>query len=121
MITGIGIDIVTISRFQKLVERYQSKFTQKIFTARELALCEVKANKIESLAARWAAKEAFSKAIGTGWREPFRWKSIEILADDLGKPRLVLAPEIKSVFPIARIHVSLSHTAEYATAIVILE
>ncbi len=83
---AVGADIVEISRVAALIERYRERFTGRIFTARELAACQ---GRVESLAARWAAKEAVAKALGTGIG-PMRFTEIEVLQDAAGRPDLRL-------------------------------
>ena len=125
MIFGIGIDIIEVERIAKQVHDSSSTFIQKIFTEKEIAYCETKIkNKAQNYAARFAAKEAFFKAIGTGWRNGFRWQDIEVENDDLGKPMVAVSGTLKSFVEkknILNIHVSLSHVKEMAVALVILE
>lgn len=121
MISGIGIDIVEIDRFQASIERFGERFYHKIFSPNELQYCQKKVNWIESLAVRWAAKEAFSKAIGTGWRKPFHWKDIEIVNDQAGKPFISLKGELVNLSKNKMIHLSLSHSKNNAIAFVIIE
>lgn len=121
MIKGIGIDIVEISRIKRMIERWGNRFAQKVFTQREIQLCEMKPDFVQSLTARWAAKEAFAKALGTGWDATFRWREIEILSDPKGKPFMLLSGSMKQAVASARIHLSLSHSNENAIAIVMIE
>lgn len=122
MILGIGTDIVDVIRISKSIEN--KKFTEKVFSKNEIRYCESKANKAESYAARFAAKEAFSKAIGTGFRGEIAFTEIEVVNDELGKPHLYASGKtldfIKSQ-KITSIHVSLSHIKQMAIAMVILE
>ncbi len=123
MIYGIGTDIIEVARIQKVMER-DLGFRDKIFTPGEIAYCETKKHKYENYAARFSAKEAFLKAIGTGWRFGIRFGDIDIFHDDLGKPHIQtigVAKELTERLSISKIHVSLSHLKEMATAIVILE
>ena len=123
MIYGIGTDIIEVARIQKVMER-DLGFRDKIFTPGEIAYCETKKHKYENYAARFSAKEAFLKAIGTGWRFGIRFGDIDIYHDDLGKPHIQtigVAKELTDRLSISKIHVSLSHLKEMATAIVILE
>jgi holo-[acyl-carrier protein] synthase len=123
MIYGIGTDIIEVARIQKVMER-DPGFRDKIFTPGEIAYCETKKHKYENYAARFSAKEAFLKAIGTGWRFGIRFGDIDIYHDDLGKPHIQtigVAKELTDRLSISKIHVSLSHLKEMATAIVILE
>jgi len=115
MITGIGIDIVELGRIEKLATR-QSKFVSRILTLTEVEKYEQlsDARKVEFLAGRFAAKEAFSKAVGTGIGENLSFLHIEISTDINGKPYIV-KPFSKGV------HLSISHSKEYAVAQVIIE
>jgi holo-[acyl-carrier protein] synthase len=114
MISGIGIDIIEVSRVQKLGSK-SPRFLKRVFTPGEIAYCSKKKNKYQHFAGRFAAKEAFFKALG----ERIPWKDIELINLALGKPTLKLKG--KRPWPFKRTHVSVSHLAEYALAIVILE
>jgi len=123
MIFGIGIDNIEVVRIKKQIND-SVKFKEKIFTAKEIEYCESKKNYTESFAARFAAKEAFLKAIGTGWSNGIQFKDIEILNDKKGKPVVYLhgkAKQIKLDKELGNIQVSLSHLKEIATAIIIIE
>lgn len=123
MIYGIGTDIIEVNRIQAVMER-DIGFRDKIFTSGEITYCETKKHKFENYAARFSAKEAFLKAIGTGWRFGIRFADIEVFHDELGKPHIKAygkAEELLKEYKITRMHVSLSHLKEMATAIVILE
>lgn len=123
MIFGIGIDIIEVARMEKEIAR-RSGLQQAVFTDKEIAYCESKQSKAQNYAARFAVKEAFLKALGTGLRDGLAWKEIEIVNDDLGKPELVLsgkAKKVKEDKQIANMHVSLSHVKEMAVAAVVLE
>ncbi|MES2592911.1 MAG: holo-ACP synthase [Bacteroidota bacterium] len=122
MILGIGTDIVEVARIARSIETIQ--FREKIFSAIEIAYCETKTNKAESYAARFAAKEAFFKALGTGWRGGMAFNEVEISNDELGKPSLQVlgkTAEIVAEKNIKNFHISLSHTSGTAIAMVILE
>ncbi len=124
MIYGTGVDIIECARIQKVMER-DLGFKDKIFTPGEIEYCESKnRNKYQHYAARFSAKEAFMKAIGTGWRFGIRFGDIEVIHDDLGKPHIRLhgkAKELAENEGFWKIHVSLSHVKELTTAIVIIE
>ena len=123
MIYGIGTDIIEVGRIEKVMGR-DTGFRDKVFTPGEITYCETKKYKFENYAARFSAKEAFLKAIGTGWRFGIRFADIEVYHDELGKPFIRVsgkAKELISELSISKIHVSLSHLKEMATAIVILE
>ena len=124
MIFGTGTDIIEISRIEKAATRTQA-FLDKIFTENEQAYCEAqKTGKYQSYAARYAAKEAFFKALGTGYRYGLAFKEIEVVNDALGKPEISVHGKVKAFVSerhIVRIHLSLSHIKETAVAFVILE
>jgi holo-[acyl-carrier protein] synthase len=123
MIYGTGTDIIEIARIQTVMER-DIGFREKIFTPGEIAYCETKKHKYENYAARFSAKEAFMKAIGTGWRFGIRFADIDVYHDEYGKPLIRLsgkAEELALRERISKIHVSLSHVKETATAIVVVE
>jgi holo-[acyl-carrier protein] synthase len=123
MIFGLGTDIIEVERIRKVME-HDIGFRDKIFTPGEIEYCETKKFKYENYAARFSAKESFLKAIGTGWRFGIRFADIEVYHDDLGKPFIRAhgkAKELLNDLSISKIHVSLSHLKEMATAIVILE
>ena len=123
MIFGIGNDIIEVARVKKALER-ENGFREKIFSPREIELCESKGNKYQSYAARFAAKEAFMKALKTGWAEGITWNEIEVLNSESGAPYLNLLNETQKFVRkhnIKHLHISLSHLKEYAMAEVILE
>lgn len=120
MIKGVGTDIIEISRIEKAV-RKSDAFTSRVFTPREISDCSGVRIKWASLAARYAAKEAVSKALGTGIGK-IKWVEIEIVKDTNGKPEVKLygnACERAKILGIANVSVSLSHSREYAVAFVI--
>lgn len=121
MILGNGVDIVEIERIESMIQG-KKRFLEKIFTAKERALFEEKANKPETIAANFAAKEAVSKAFGTGIRG-ISFDEIEILRDELGKPYVNFYGNAKGFaekMGVRKCHVSLSHSKENAIAFVIL-
>jgi len=123
MIYGIGTDIIEVSRIHAVMEK-DIGFRDKIFTSGEITYCETKRHKYENYAARFSAKEAFMKAIGAGWRFGIRFADIEVYHDEFGKPLIRLygkAEELGKIEGISKIHVSLSHVKEIATAVVIVE
>ncbi len=123
MIFGLGTDIIHVPRVEKELARTMG-LKETLFTAREIAYCESRANSAQHFAARFAAKEAFLKAMGTGWRDGYRFNEIEILNDESGKPEAIVQGKVKEFCDekgISRTHVSLSHTRESAGAVVILE
>ncbi len=124
MIVGTGIDIAEVPRIREAIERHGQRFLNRIFTEGEIQYCESKANRVERYAARFAAKEAGMKAIGTGWNHGVRWRDIEVAPKPGGRPSLVLhgkAAEFAAKLGATNIALSLTHTAEQAMAQVILE
>lgn len=117
-IYGIGTDIIEISRIEKAINRTKL-FKEKVYTEKEIEHIEKKKNPYASYAGRFAAKEAISKALGTGVRD-FLLKDIEILNDELGKPIVYLYNEIKKLAEGLKIQISISHSKEYAVSTVIL-
>lgn len=123
-IVGIGVDICEVGRIRDAIARFGDRFLKRCFTAAEIAYCRSKANAAERFAARFAAKEAATKALGTGLSRGIGWQHLEIGRAPGGRPLLLLhgrAAEIAVEIGAARIHVSISHTAEQAIAYVIAE
>ncbi|MBL7136839.1 MAG: holo-ACP synthase [Candidatus Marinimicrobia bacterium] len=123
MIFGIGTDIIEVERVGKQISKGNG-FKEKIFTPNEIKYCESRKNKAQNYAARFAAKEAFFKAIGTGWRRGLAFSEIEVVNNELGKPEINLYGKTKKFIEenrIENIHVSLSHVKNLVSAIVILE
>jgi holo-[acyl-carrier protein] synthase len=121
VICGLGIDIVEIARIEEMLARWQNQFVARVFTAEEIALCESRANRAASFAARFAAKEAFSKALGTGVDKDFSWKDFAVAHQSNGSPKPLLSERLAERLRDVQIHLSLSHSDHYATAVVILE
>jgi holo-[acyl-carrier protein] synthase len=122
MTYGIGVDIVRIDRLQRVVDKWGQKFLKRIYTDGEITYCFRKKNPYFSLAARFAAKEAFMKALGTGI--PISFTDIEVINTGAGKPSFIFSEKIGihlSSKNIACAHLSLSHDHDYALATVILE
>ena len=120
-ITGVGIDIEEVHRIRDVVLRWEDRFLHRFFTEKEIAYCSGKALPEQHFAARFAAKEAFSKAMGTGWTGAFRWKDIEIQNDNKGKPFITLYNRLAEDFQACTLLISLSHTRNYVTAVVIIQ
>jgi holo-[acyl-carrier protein] synthase len=123
MLSGLGTDLIEIERIAEKISK-DSGFREMVFSIEEIAYCESKTNKFECYAARFAAKEAFFKALGTGWLEGTYFNEVEIINDASGKPELVLSGETKktlSAWGISKILVSLSHLKTIASAVVIIE
>lgn len=124
MIIGIGIDAVKCDRFDEFHRRHGERGLRRLFTPDELAYCLGLARAAPSLAARFAAKEAFFKALGTGWGVGGRWTDVEVLREANGRPRLMLhgrARTLASDLGARHAHLSLSHTDDLALAQVMLE
>jgi len=124
MIVGTGIDIAEVPRIKAAVERFGDRFLKRVFTPDEIRYCSAKANSHERLAARFAAKEAGMKAIGTGWRHGVRWLDFEVSNVPSGKPILLfhgVAAKFAERLGVRNVSLSLTHTAETGMAIVIIE
>jgi holo-[acyl-carrier protein] synthase len=124
MIIGSGIDLAEIGRIQQSVERYGNRFLDRVFTAAEQAYCLRKRNAAESLAARFAAKEASAKALGTGISHGVRWLEIEVVREPSGRPTILFhgrAAQIAERLGVVHAALSITHTASLAMASVVLE
>ncbi len=124
MIVGTGIDIVEVPRVAAAIERHGEHFLRRVFTDAEILYCDSKANRTERYAARFAAKEAGLKAIGTGWRHGIAWRDVEVRREPGGRPTIFFggkAAEFAARLGVRRVYLSLSHTVEHAIAHVILE
>jgi holo-[acyl-carrier protein] synthase len=124
MIFGVGIDLVNIPRMETVLERWGERFVKRVFTEQEAEICRQRANPAASFALRFAAKEAFSKALGLGMRRGIRWRDIEVYHLPGGRPTLKLrgkSSELCRGRGIARLHLSLSDEGSYGAAVVILE
>ncbi|HSB03865.1 MAG TPA: holo-ACP synthase [Thermodesulfobacteriota bacterium] len=124
MIIGTGIDIVNIERIDHLITRWGDLFLRRVFTEREIVRCQKQARPSECFALRFAAKEAFLKAIGLGYREGIRWTDMEVENDSMGKPFLSVHRKAKELIQLLRVRqalLTLSHDRPYAVAHVILE
>jgi holo-[acyl-carrier protein] synthase len=124
LIIGTGIDLAEVPRIRAAAERYGDKFLHRVYTDLERAYVERKANKYERYAARFAAKEAGMKALGTGWRRGVTWHDFEVANLPSGRPTLRLhgrAKEIAEQIGVKNISLSLTHTAENGMAFVVFE
>lgn len=121
MIFGIGIDIIEIERIKKSVDKFGDLFLNKIFTEIELEYSLKKKNRYQHLAARFAAKEAISKALATGWSKGFRWKDIEIYNEPNGLPKVKLFGNLKDFLGQDKLmQISMSHSEHYVTCFAII-
>ena len=124
MIVGTGIDIAEVPRIAEAIARYGDRFLRRIFTEGEIRYCSSKANRVERFAARFAAKEAAMKALGTGWNHGVRFRDVEVSRQPGKRPTITFhgkAAEFADKLGAKNIVLSLSHTAEQAIAQVILE
>jgi holo-[acyl-carrier protein] synthase len=124
MIVGSGIDLIEISRIQQSMERFGKRFLDRVYTAAEQAYCLRKRNAAESLAARFAAKEAGAKALGTGISHGVSWLEIEVVREPGGRPTIRFhgrAAQIAGSMGISHVALSLTHTAILSMASVVVE
>jgi len=120
MVAGIGIDIVEVEKFGKALNRWGNRLLKKIFTPQEIAFCERRKNRVLSYSVRFAAKEAVSKALGTGIRRGVYWKDIEVLDDERSKPTVKLRGLPQKIVGNQKLLLSLSHNDRQSVAIVII-
>jgi holo-[acyl-carrier protein] synthase len=124
MVVGIGTDLAEVARIRRSIARWGDRFLHRVFTERERIYASRNANPAERFAARFAAKEAGMKAIGTGWTLGVTWKDFEVVNETSGRPTLRLsgvAEQVARHLGVQRISISLTHSADMAFAIVILE
>jgi holo-[acyl-carrier protein] synthase len=124
MILGSGIDLTEVARIRQAIDRHGERFVRRVYTDREIKYVERKANRFERYAARFAAKEAGMKALGTGWHRGVHWKDFEVSNLPSGRPTLLLhgtAGTIAAELGVKQISLSLTHTAETGMAFVIFE
>jgi holo-[acyl-carrier protein] synthase len=124
VIVGTGVDLAEVDRIRNAIERHGRRFIERIYTPAEIAYVERKANRYERYAARFAAKEAGMKAIGTGWKRGVRWRDFEVKNLPSGRPTLEfhgVAAGFADSLGVRNVALSITHTAAQAMAIVILE
>ncbi len=124
MVVGIGTDLTEIARIERSVARFGDRFLERVFTPGEIAYCRQKKAAAESFAARFAAKEAGAKALGTGISHGVSWRELEVTRALSGKPSLLLhgrAAELAQALGVRRIALSLTHSREIAMAVVVME
>ena len=125
MIYGIGVDLVKVDRIERILARHGDRFLDRVFTGREIAYCRGKSWAAAGFAMRFAAKEAFSKALGVGLREDgIRWREVEVVPNPMGKPELVVsgrAAELCAEAGITAMHLTLTDEDHLALAVVVLE
>src|ERR1022692_2316347 len=123
-ILGTGVDLAEVDRIERSLNTYGHRFQDRVFTTAEIAYCERFRNRAERYAARFAAKEAGMKALGTGWRRGIRWVDLEVVRQPGGRPTLVFSGEAAKIaerMGVRHVALSLTHTAQQALAQVILE
>jgi holo-[acyl-carrier protein] synthase len=124
VIVGSGIDLCEVPRIEQAITRYGARFVDRVFTPGEIAYADLKANRFERYAARFAAKEAGMKALGTGWRGGITWHDFEVANLASGRPTLRFsgrAAQVAERLGVKSVALSLTHTREQAMAVVILE
>ena len=123
MVVGIGVDIVEVRRISQALQGGEA-MAKRVFTDAERDYCQARRNCYQHFAGRFAAKEAALKALGTGWQEGIRWKDVEVVPDQLGKPELRLHGKAMEIFEKSggkRALVTITHAREYAVAVVVLD
>jgi len=120
-IQGIGIDVIDMQRIRKTIDEMGDSFLRKLFTEAEVLYCRSKKAPHQHFAARFAAKEAVSKALRTGWSGVFRWKDVEVVNEPSGAPKIVLHNGLATVLKNSTIHLTLSHTESTVVAFAIIE
>jgi len=125
MVLGIGVDLIETNRVQDSIDRFGQRFLERVFTADEIGYClRKKKNSAESFAARFAAKEAGAKALGTGISRGVSWKELEVRREAGRRPTLHLAgraAELGEVMGVRRIQLSLTHSQQMSMAMVVME
>jgi holo-[acyl-carrier protein] synthase len=121
VVKGIGVDIIEIDRVRRSIERMGDRFLEKVYTPGEITYCDAKAHRFQHYAARFAAKEALSKALSTGWAGEFRWKDVEVLNEPSGQPRFSLHGTMRDRLKNADIILSMSHSDSHVVAMVIIQ
>ncbi|HEY6444051.1 MAG TPA: holo-ACP synthase [Candidatus Acidoferrales bacterium] len=124
MIVGLGLDIAEVDRIEAAIRRHGAPFLERLFTPAEVSYCERHRNRFERYAARFAAKEAAMKALGTGWSQGVRWRDIEVTREVTGKPTLRLAGatlQIAERMGVKNISISITHSGNLALAQVVFE
>jgi holo-[acyl-carrier protein] synthase len=120
-IVGIGVDVVDVKRMKVVLDARGMSLIKKLFTEPEIAYCTSKKNSHEHYAARFAAKEAVSKAMQTGWSGKFRWRDVEVANNPSGAPKIILHDFVAQQLAHCRIHISLSHTENTVVAFAVIE
>lgn len=118
---GIGIDLVDVRRIRAALERFPDRFKDRVFAPSEIKFCEQLADGAISYAGRFAAKEAFSKALGTGLRGAIGWREIEVLDNERSRPSVRVTGRAAGILGNREVHLSITHLHDYAAAVVVIE
>lgn len=120
-IQGIGVDVIDLQRIRRTIEEMGDAFVRKLFTEAEIAYCQAKKSPHQHFAARFAAKEAVSKALQTGWGGVFRWKDVEVVNEPSGAPKVLLHNDLARVLKDSTVHLTISHTENTVVAFAVIE
>jgi holo-[acyl-carrier protein] synthase len=118
---GVGIDLVKVERIRQALERFPARFRTRVFTAGEVSFCEAVGHKYLSYAGRFAAKEAFAKALGTGLRGAIGWNEIEVRDNERTRPTIAVSGRAAQILGEKKTHLSITHLDDYAAAVVVIE
>jgi len=121
MVRGIGVDIIEIDRVRRSIEELGDRFLDKVYTSGEKVYCDAKAHRFQHYAARFAAKEALSKALSTGWAGEFRWKDVEVMNEPSGQPAFLLHGKLCDILSGANVMLSMSHSESHVVAMVLIQ
>ena len=120
-IVSIGVDLCDISRLAKLIAEHGDRFLKKVYTVQEIDYCSPKVNGVINFAARFAAKEALLKALGTGLGAEMNWKDVEVVNDAQGKPHFKFYGQVSAYIADRKVFLTLTHTNDNALAFVVIE
>lgn len=121
MILGLGVDILEIERVRRVIAEQGDAFLRRVFTDLEVSYCSAKADPAQHYAARFAAKEAVSKALATGWSGDFAWRDVEVMNDAAGRPLAAVHGRLGERLAGCRLLVSLSHSVSQVVAVAVIE
>ena len=121
MVKGIGVDIIEIDRVRRSIEELGARFLDKVYTSGEIAYCDAKAHRFQHYAARFAAKEALSKALSTGWAGEFRWKDVEVMNEPSGQPAFLIHGKLCEHLSGTSVMLSMSHSESHVVAMVLIQ
>ncbi len=120
-ISGIGIDLIEVKKVRGAIERFGERFKNRIFAPSEQRFCDAQKEKYLSYAARFAAKEAFSKALGTGLRGKISWRDVVVIDNEKSPPQLEIKGKAEKILNGRKVFLSITHTKQYASVVVIIE